>query len=64
NADYIASSGAGVQLRMPYAVPRAVQTLLEQPERLAAMGTSADAIGRPRAAAAVVDTVLDDLRRH
>lgn len=64
NADYIASSGAGVQLRMPYAVPRAVQTLLAQPERLVAMGASAAAIGRPRAAAAVVDAVLDDLHRH
>jgi processive 1,2-diacylglycerol beta-glucosyltransferase len=66
NADYVVSSGAGVQLRLPYAVPRMAAHLLAQPQRLSDMRACATAIGKPRAAFAVVDQVLDELmnKRH
>ena len=37
NADYVAGSGAGVQLRQPESVPLAALSLLEHPERLDVM---------------------------
>lgn len=66
NADYVVSEGAGVQLRMTYAVAKTVVHLLAKKKRLDDMRVCASAIGRPRAAAAIVDEVLDELmnKRH
>jgi processive 1,2-diacylglycerol beta-glucosyltransferase len=61
NADYVVSSGAGVQLRMPYMVPDMVAHLLARPERLADMRDSASLIARPGAAITVADQILNDL---
>lgn len=62
NADYVATMGAGVQLRMSESVPRAVQALLDTPERLAALAAGAQQIGRPRAAFDIAERVLHALR--
>lgn len=61
NADVVAGAGAGIQLRMPEAVPPTTHSLLNQPERLALMQRQARAIGRPRAALDVAESVLRDL---
>jgi processive 1,2-diacylglycerol beta-glucosyltransferase len=61
NADYVVSSGAGIQLRMTYMVAKAVKRLLAQPEMLKAMRANSAMIARPRAASTVVDYVLADL---
>lgn len=61
NADFVVSSGAGMQLRMPELVPDAVTRLLLQPERLATMRAQAQTAGRPRAALAIVEQVLKEL---
>jgi len=58
NADYVAGSGAGIQLRYPESVPPAALYLLAQPQRLAAMRGQAARVGRPRAALDVADYVL------
>jgi processive 1,2-diacylglycerol beta-glucosyltransferase len=62
NADYVAGTGAGIQIRMPETVPTAVRHLLARPERLALMREQALQAGRPRAAFDVADRVLTDLR--
>lgn len=62
NSDFVAGSGAGLQIRVPELVPRAVTTLLEHPERLAAMRDSARAVGKPRAALDIADRVLAELQ--
>ncbi len=61
NADVVAGSGAGIQIRVPELVPRAVRALLAQPERLAAMRTQARLVGRPRAAYDIAARVVADL---
>lgn len=58
NADYVAGSGTGIQLRMIEAAVAATQVLLDEPERLEAMRTRAQRIGKPRAAFEIVDMVL------
>lgn len=60
NADYVAGAGAGIQLRMPEMVPPAVDFLLTQPARIAAMGTQARLIGHPHAALDIVEHTLDE----
>jgi processive 1,2-diacylglycerol beta-glucosyltransferase len=62
NADYVAGSGAGVQLRQPESVPLAALSLLGQPERLAVMREQAARVGRPRAALEIAERILADLR--
>jgi processive 1,2-diacylglycerol beta-glucosyltransferase len=62
NADYVVSTGAGVQLRMVEAVPMAVERLLAHPERLAMLRACAQAAGRPRASLDIAEHVLRDLR--
>jgi processive 1,2-diacylglycerol beta-glucosyltransferase len=62
NADLVAGSGAGIQLRQPESVPLAALYLLSQPDRLAMMRAQAALVGRPRAAQEIADRVLRDLR--
>ena len=62
NADLVAGSGAGVQLRQPESVPLAALSLLSHPERLAVMRKQAARVGRPRAALDIADRVLTELR--
>jgi processive 1,2-diacylglycerol beta-glucosyltransferase len=62
NADLVAGSGAGVQIRQPESVPLAVLSLLEHPERLEVMRRQATRVGRPRAALDISERVLADLR--
>ncbi len=62
NADFVAGSGAGIQIRMPELVPPAAIALLKQPERLAAMRTQAQRVGKPRAAYDVAEQLLADLK--
>lgn len=59
NADYIAGAGAGIQLRMPEMVPAAIDFLLTQPARIAAMGVQARLIGHPHAAMDIAEHTLD-----
>jgi processive 1,2-diacylglycerol beta-glucosyltransferase len=61
NADFVAATGAGVQVRVPELVPRAVEMLLASPERLALMRAQAAAVGQPRAAFTIAEQVLSDL---
>lgn len=61
NADFVAGSGAGIQLRMMETAPAAVVALLGEPARLEAMRTRATRMGRPRAALDIVDAVLANL---
>jgi processive 1,2-diacylglycerol beta-glucosyltransferase len=61
NADVVAGIGAGVQLRVTELVPRAVEVLLRNPQRLAAMREAAGRIGRPQAAFAIAEQLLADL---
>ena len=62
NADLVAGSGAGIQLRQPESVPLAALSLLSHPERLAVMRAQAARVGRPRAALDIAERVLRDLR--
>ncbi|HET9221765.1 MAG TPA: glycosyltransferase [Roseiflexaceae bacterium] len=62
NADYVVSSGAGVQLRMVESVPDTVRQLLIHPNRLAALRDGAQETGRPRAALDIAEQVLHDLQ--
>jgi processive 1,2-diacylglycerol beta-glucosyltransferase len=58
NADLIAAAGAGIQLRLPEMVAPAIQFLLNHPDRLTEMREWAFALGRPRAALDVAESVL------
>lgn len=58
NADYIAGIGAGVQARTSVSVPYMVETLVNTPERLAQLRSSAARFGRPNAAVDIADKVL------
>jgi processive 1,2-diacylglycerol beta-glucosyltransferase len=62
NADYVAGTGAGLQLRQPESVPMAVRSLLSSPERLSMMREHAARAGRPRAAQTIVERVFAELR--
>jgi processive 1,2-diacylglycerol beta-glucosyltransferase len=62
NADMVAVSGAGIQLRLPEAVPSAIDYLLSQPEQLAFMRDRARMVGQPRAAMEIAERILADLQ--
>jgi processive 1,2-diacylglycerol beta-glucosyltransferase len=62
NADVVAGSGAGIQLRMPESVPYAALDLLTQPERLPVMRDQARRVGRPGAAIEIADYIMHELR--
>jgi processive 1,2-diacylglycerol beta-glucosyltransferase len=65
NADYLVSSGAGLQLRLPEWVPWAVRQLLEDRDRLARIRARAQLAGRPHAArdiAAYVARAVNPIR--
>lgn len=61
NADYVAASGAGIQLRMIETAPAATIALLSATDRLAAMRTRAKQVGKPRAALEIVEATLKNL---
>jgi processive 1,2-diacylglycerol beta-glucosyltransferase len=63
NADFVAGSGAGIQIRLPEMVPAAILGLLDQPERLEAMRTQAEIVGRPHAARDIAKFILADLEQ-
>ena len=50
NADFVAGSGAGIQLRYPDGVALAARYLVADKARLALMRRQAQRVGRPRAA--------------
>lgn len=59
NADVIAAAGAGMQLRLLEMVAPALSYLLKNPERLRAMEQAALKLGRPNAALAIADHILN-----
>lgn len=61
NADFVTATGAGVSLRVPELAPAVALHLLSQPELLARMAASAARVGRPRAAATIVEQVMHDM---
>jgi processive 1,2-diacylglycerol beta-glucosyltransferase len=61
NANFVASSGAGIQIRQPDMVPAAILGLIGQPKRLATMRAQAQIVGRPHAARDIARHILDDL---
>jgi processive 1,2-diacylglycerol beta-glucosyltransferase len=62
NADVVATTGAGVQLRLPNMVGPAVSHLLSQPEQLAFMRQQSQKIGQPQAALKIADIILENLQ--
>ncbi|MCU0490698.1 MAG: galactosyldiacylglycerol synthase [Chloroflexaceae bacterium] len=66
NADYVVSSGSGVQLRMAETVPQTVKHMLQRPAVLQEMRRCAVEVGRPRSALEIAEQVMDDLtqKRH
>lgn len=60
NADFVVSSGAGVQLRMSESVPATVERLISQPALLTDMGAAARKVGQPRAASEIAEQVIGD----
>lgn len=61
NADYLASVGAAISIRLPQHVPFAVTQLLADPQRLSDMSISASRVARPQAAIDIVETILTDI---
>ncbi len=61
NADVIAASGAGIQLRLPEMVAPAVRFLLDHPARLAEMQQWAKALGKPDAALQIAEQIAASL---
>jgi processive 1,2-diacylglycerol beta-glucosyltransferase len=61
NADFVAGSGAGIQLRYPEGVALAARYLVADETRLALMRRQAQRVGRPRAALDVAARVLEGL---
>lgn len=55
NADFVVESGAGLRAQGPYRLRYRLASLLADPDRLRRMREAARAVGRPGAAAAVVD---------
>lgn len=64
NADFVVSSGAGVQLRMVDSVPETVCRLLQKPLLLDDMRASATTVGRSRAAVEIAQTILRDFEHR
>lgn len=63
NADFVAGSGAGIQLRLVETAPAAAVTLLGEPTRLENMRAHAQAVGKPSAAYEIADAVLKSVLR-
>jgi processive 1,2-diacylglycerol beta-glucosyltransferase len=61
NADYLASVGAAISIRLPQHVAFAVTQLLSDQQRLHDMGVSASRVARPQAALEIVETILTDI---
>ncbi len=61
NARYLAEHGAGVIATRPADVVRAVRSLIDHPERLAAMAEAAKRISRPNAAEDIASQVIGPL---
>lgn len=59
NADFVAGSGAGIQLRMIETAPAAALSLVSEPARLDNMRKHAEQVGRPRAAFDIADYILE-----
>jgi len=59
NADYLADRGAAVKVSHPSQVVPAVNHVLNDPARLARMRDAAGALGRPNAAGAIADWILN-----
>jgi processive 1,2-diacylglycerol beta-glucosyltransferase len=59
NADVIEAAGAGIQLRLLEMVAPAIEYLLNNRERLAAMKREARRLGRPNAAVAIAKHILE-----
>lgn len=62
NADFLVSSGAGLQLRVVEWVPWTIEQLLGDPERLSAMRTHAQQVGQPYAARNITSEIASQLR--
>ncbi len=62
NADYLVSSGAGLQLRVVEWIPWTVEQLLNAPERLATLRLHAGEAGRPNAARDIAEQIAHELR--
>jgi processive 1,2-diacylglycerol beta-glucosyltransferase len=62
NADYLVSSGAGLQLRVVEWVPWTIEQLLSDPARLAAMRMHAQNVGQPYAARNIASEIASQLR--
>lgn len=63
NADFVAGSGAGIQLRMAEVAPAATVVLLSEPARLENMRAHAKQVGKPNAAYEIADTILENHHR-
>jgi processive 1,2-diacylglycerol beta-glucosyltransferase len=59
NADVIEAAGAGVQLRLLEMVAPAISYLLKNPERLAAMRRESLRLGKPNAAIAIAQHIVE-----
>lgn len=60
NSDHLLEKGAAIKCNELTTLPFKIDGLLDDPERLPAMRRAARAMGRPHAAHAVVQTLLDD----
>jgi processive 1,2-diacylglycerol beta-glucosyltransferase len=58
NSDYLLENGAAIKIGPVATLPFKVETLLNDPGRLARLKTNARRLGRPRAAFAVAEKVL------
>ncbi len=58
NADFVVTAGTGVQARLTDSVPYMVESLMQDPTRLAMMRANAQRQGRPLAAVAIAEHVL------
>ncbi len=59
NADVIEAAGAGIQLRLLEMVAPAINSLLQNPERLAGIERESRKLGRPNAAIAIAQHILE-----
>jgi processive 1,2-diacylglycerol beta-glucosyltransferase len=59
NADYVVSAGAGVQVRLTSMVPVVAERLLHTPSYLDELRAGTRRAGKPQAACAVVDALLE-----
>ncbi len=64
NSDFLLEEGAAVRCNYETTVGYKIDQLLDAPDRVQRMAASARKLGRPDAAALIVDTVLADPPRH